>query len=116
MLPVAPHRRGQGQAKLVHHGCDRAPDHTKTGVPLANVMEERGDDGLVLVREQGHDPVGHLESVTLIGGSLRPEQLRSGLGEAVVDDLLFPRAQPRCGDGAEESQDQVFGMLPSGHA
>ena len=62
-------------------------------MPLADVMEERGDVCLLVEWERGGDAGRHVECMPLIGGVLRPEQRGTRIIQPIVNLLLFVRIE-----------------------
>ena len=111
---VALHRRGHRQASGVEQRGSRSSDCTKAGMLFANVVEQGGDEHVIVAWKDCCDPVGNLESVALITRVLAPEQDGPDPAEMVMHELLLTGTEAWLGDVAEEPADQVSGVFPDG--
>ena len=109
---VALHRRGHRQASGVEQRGNRPSDCTKAGMLFAHVVEQGGDEHVIVAWKDYGDPVGNFEGVALITRILGPEQGGPGAAEMVMHELLLARTEAWLCDVAEEPADQVSGVFP----
>jgi hypothetical protein len=97
------HRKPCGVKHRREGTQDRAPGCR----PFPDVVEEGRFDRLVIVSEHLLNAASHVDGVTLIGRTLRPEHVRTRFAEPVVNELLVLRPGRLRSEVAEEPLDQV---------
>ena len=116
VVALGPHAASHRQVGILEKGRDRSRDRSKVRTPLADVVQQRCFNRLLVSWEPRCHPLGDVQGVALVGEALPPEQVCTRWRQAFVDVRLFFGAERSRAHVAEESQNEVAGCLePTGH-